>query len=79
MSLKRTELYRGFNIYTEEAGPGVWVFALVEVPATESGERARPPQQGRVPGRHPTKEALLAAARDHIDRIHQNRRRRAGE
>ncbi len=78
MTLKRTELYRGFNIYTEEVHPGAWAFALVEVPATDSGEHARPPQQGRVPGSHATKEAALAAAHAHIDRVHQNRKNRAG-
>jgi len=78
MAMKRTELYRGFNIYTEEVAPGAWGFALVEVPAADSGERAKPPQQGRVPGSHPSKEALLTAARSHIDRIQQNRKNRAG-
>ncbi len=78
MALKRIELYRGFNVYTEEARPGAWVFALVEVPASDSGDHARPPQQGRVPGNHATKDAALAAAHAHIDRVHQNRKNRAG-
>jgi hypothetical protein len=78
MGLKRTELYRGFNIYLEEARAGAWAFALVEVPASDSGEHAKSPQQGRVPGHHPSKEAVLLAAHTHIDRIQQNRKNRAG-
>lgn len=78
MSLKRAELYRGFNIFTEEVRPAAWVFALVEVPASDSGMHARPAQQGRVPGSHATKDAALVAARAHIDRIHQNRKNRVG-
>ena len=77
MTLKKTELYRGFNLFTEEVRVGVWRVALVEVPPTESTERSRTPQQGRVPGEHPSKESALTAARAHIDRIHQNRRNRS--
>ena len=78
MAMKRTELYRGFNVYTEESRPGAWSFALVEVPATDSQEHAKTPQQGRVPGSHASRDAALAAARAHIDRVHQNRKNRAG-
>ena len=77
MTLKKTELYRGFNLFTEEVRVGVWRAALVEVPSTEGTERSRTPQQGRVPGEHPSKESALTAARAHIDRIHQNRRNRS--
>jgi hypothetical protein len=49
----------------------------VEVPSGEVGVHARPPQQGRVPGEHPSREAALAAARAHVDRIQQNRRNRS--
>ncbi len=77
MTLKKTELYRGFNIFTEQAHPGVWVFSLVEVPSGEVGGHARTPQQGRVPGEHPSRDAALAAARAHVDRIQQNRRNRS--
>jgi hypothetical protein len=77
MSLKKVELYRGFNIFVEESRPGAWGVAAVEVPAAEGGQHPRPPQQGRLPGTHPSKEAALTAARAHIDRIHQNRKNRA--
>ena len=77
MTLKRSELYRGFNIFTEEIRAGVWRLALVEIPSSEGMERSRTPQQGRVPGEHPSKESALTAARAHIDRIHQNRRNRS--
>jgi hypothetical protein len=77
MTLKRTELYRGFTIFTEEVRGGLWRVALVEVPATEGAERSRTPQQGRLPGGHPSRDSALTAARDHIDRIHQNRRNRS--
>ena len=76
MTLKRSELYRGFNIFTEEVRTGVWRLALVEIPSSEDLERSRTPQQGRVPGEHPSKESALTAARAHIDRIQQNRRNR---
>jgi hypothetical protein len=85
MTLKKTELYRGFNIFTEEVRAGAWRVALVEVPASGGGERrgpnprlGTPPQQGRLPGEHPSKACALTAARAHIDRIHQNRRSRSG-
>ncbi len=77
MTLKKTELYRGFNIFTEQVHPGVWGFSLVEVPSEEAGGHARTPQQGRVPGEHPSRDAALAAARAHVDRIQQNRRNRS--
>jgi len=76
MALKKTELYRGFTIFTEALRPGVWIFSAIEVPSG-LGERTRPPQQGRVPGEFPSKEAAVGAARQHIDRIQQNRRNRA--
>ena len=76
MALKKTELYRGFNIFTEEVRPGVWSAAGVEIPPDEPGAHARSPQQDRIPGEHPSKEAALAGARAHIDRIHQNRKNR---
>ncbi len=77
MTLKKRELYRGFNIYTEEVRAGVWRVALVEVPSTEGAEHSRTPQQGRVPGEHLSKEFALTAARAQVDRIHQNRRNRS--
>lgn len=76
MSLKKTELYRGFNLFTEQRRPGAWVCAAIEVPA-EEGARARPPEQGRLPGETPSREAAVAVARAHVDRIHENRRNRA--
>ena len=77
MSLKKTELYRGFNIFTEEVRAGAWRVALVEVPGSDGGGRKRTPEQGRLPGEHPSKASALTAARAHIDRIHQNRRSRS--
>ena len=77
MTLKKTELYRGFNIFTEEVRAGAWRVALVEVPASDGGERKRTPEQGRLPGEHPSQASALTAARAHIDRIHQNRRSRS--
>ena len=81
MGLKKTELYRGFNIFTEEVRAGAWRVALVEVPGSDGGERrgpnprsGTPPEHGRLPGQHPYKASALAAAKAHIDRIHQNRR-----
>jgi hypothetical protein len=76
MALKKTELYRGFNIFTEEVRAGVWITACVEIPSGETAAHSRPPQQGRIPGEHSSKESALAAARAHIDRIHQNRKNR---
>jgi hypothetical protein len=77
MTLKKTELYRGFNIFTEKVRAGVWRVGLVEIPSGEGAEHPRTPQQSRVPGEHPSKDSALTAARAHIDRIHQNRRRRS--
>ncbi len=77
MTLKKTELYRGFNIFMEEIRAGGWRVALVEVPASEGAEHSRTPQQGRVSGEHPSKASALTAAKAHIDRIHQNRRNRS--
>ena len=48
MSLKKSELYRGFNIFTEEARPGVWRVALVEIPSEDGG--AQPHPAGRPGG-----------------------------
>lgn len=79
MSLKKTDLYRGFNIFTEEVAPGMWGFSVVEIPTSEGGHAVRSPLQGRVPGTHPSKGAALLAARAHIDRINKNRRNRAGQ
>ena len=76
MTLKKIELYRGFNIFAEEVRAGAWRVALVEIPASKGGERNRTPQQGRVAGEHPSKDSALPAARAHIDRIHRNRRNR---
>ena len=78
MSLKKTELYRGFNIYTEERQAGAWGISVVEVPSGEAGI-GRGPNQGRVPGGFQSKEAALEAARAHIDRIQQNRKNRASQ
>ena len=33
MSLKKNELYRGFNIYTEEIRGGIWGISVVEIPS----------------------------------------------
>ena len=79
MTLKKTELYRGFNIFTEEIRVGIWGFSLVEIPSSESTDPVRTPHQGRVPGEHSSKEAALAAARVHVDRIHRNRRNRSNQ
>ena len=76
MSLKKTELYRGFNVFTEALGPTAWVISLIEI-QSELGVRSRAPQQGRVPGEYASKDAALVAARERIDRIQQNRRNRA--
>jgi hypothetical protein len=78
MSLKKIELYRGFNIYTEEVRAGTWGISVVEVPSGEAGI-VRGPNQGRVPGGFQSKEAALEAARAHIDRIQQNRKNRASQ
>lgn len=79
MGLKKTELYRGFHIFTEQVRPGVWGFSVVEVPASEDPNPLRIPNHGRVPGEHPSKEAALSAARAHIDRINKNRQNRASQ
>jgi hypothetical protein len=76
MTLKKTELYRGFNLFTEEVRPGTWSVAAVEIPSGEVGAHPRPPQQGRIPGEHPSRDAALASARAHVDRVHQNRKNR---
>ena len=78
MGLKKIELYRGFNIYTEEIRGGTWGISVVEVPSGEA-DIIRSPSQGRVPGEHPSKEAALEAARAHIDRIQKNRKNRASQ
>ncbi len=59
MTLKKTELYRGFNLFTEEVRAGAWRVAVVEVPASDGGERPRTPQQGRLPGEHPSRASAL--------------------
>ena len=77
MTLKKVELYRGFNIFAEEVRPAAWVFALVEIPSAEGAGPRRSPQQGQVPGEHPTKGAAVAATKAHIDRIQHNLRNRS--
>jgi len=79
MTHRKAELYRGFTIFAEELRSGVWSFALTEVPSTEAAEHPRPPARRRVPGEHPSRDAALAAARAHIDRIQQNRKNRSGQ
>ena len=79
MGLKKSELYRGFNVFTAQLRVGVWVFSVVEIPSSEGMAGTRAPNQGRVPGEHPSKEAAVLAARMHIDRIHKNRRNRASQ
>jgi hypothetical protein len=79
MSMKKVELYRGFNIYVEEVRVGVWGFSVIEIPSSEDRNPIRPPSQARVPGVHQSKEAALAAARMHIDRINTNRKNRANQ
>jgi hypothetical protein len=61
MGLKKTELYRGFNIFTEEVRAGAWRVALVELPAGDGGGRSRTPEHGRLPGEHPSKASALTA------------------
>lgn len=78
MSLKKNELYRGFNIYTEEIRGGIWGISVVEIPSGEA-DSIRSTSQGRVPGEYQSKEAALEAARAHIDRIQKNRRNRASQ
>ena len=79
MTHKKSDLYRGFNIFTEETRPGVWSFSLAEVSSAEAPEHPRPPARRRVPGEHASKEAALAAARAHVDRIQQNRKNRSSQ
>ena len=79
MSLKKIELYRGFNIFVEAVRAGIWGFSVIEVPSSEDGGIVRTPHQGRVPGAYQSKEAAVAAARVHIDRIHKNRLNRANQ
>ncbi len=78
MALRKTDLYRGFNVYVDEIRAGVWGFSVVEVPSSEETRPARAPLKGRVPGEYPSKESAREAARTHIDRIHTNRKNRAG-
>jgi len=77
MSLKKNELYRGFNI-TEEIRGGIWGISVVEVPSGEA-DIIRTPYPGRVPGEYQSKGAALEAARAHIDRIQKNRKNRASQ
>jgi hypothetical protein len=77
MSLKKVELYRGFSIYVEEVRVGIWGISVIAVPSSEARDPIRPPSQGRVPGEYQSKEAAVAAARVHIDRINTNRKNRA--
>jgi hypothetical protein len=79
MSLKKVELYRGFNIHAEEVRAGTWGISAVEIPSSEAMDPIRPPSQGRVPGEFQSKEAAVAAARAHIDRINTNRKNRANQ
>jgi hypothetical protein len=79
MSPKKVELYRGFNIYLEEVRAGAWGISVVEIPSSEARDPIRPPSRGRVPGDYQSKEAALAAARAHIDRINTNRKNRANQ
>ena len=79
MSLKRIELYRGFNIFAEAVRGDAWGFSVIEVPSSEVVSPIRTPHQGRVPGEYPSKESAVAAARAHIDRIHKNRLNRANQ
>jgi len=79
MGFKKTELYRGFNIFTERAQAGVWGVSVVEIPSSEGMTAGRSPDQGRVPGRHPSKEDAVLAARMHIDRIHKNRQNKTSQ
>lgn len=78
MSLKKIELYRGFNIYTEEVRVGIWGISVVAVPSGEA-DIIRTPSQGRVPGEYHSKESAREAARAHIDRINKNRKNRASQ
>ena len=79
MSLKKIDLYRGFNIYVDEIRAGVWGLSVVEVPSSEDTSMVKPPLKRRLPGEHPTKESAREVARAHIDRIHTNRKNRADE
>ena len=79
MSLKKVELYRGFNIYVDEVRAGVWGISVVEIPSSEARSPVRPPSQGRVPGEYQSKEIAIAAARVQIDRINANRKNRASQ
>jgi len=79
MTHKKSDLYRGFNVFTEEVRPGIWSFSLAEVSLTEAAEHPRPSARRRVPGEHPSKEAAMAAAQAHVDRIQQNRRNRSSQ
>ena len=72
----KKELYRGFNILTEQVRPGIWSVSVVEVPSTGGMERTPSVQRAKVPGDFASMDAGLIAARAHIDRIHQNRKNR---
>jgi hypothetical protein len=77
MGLKKTELYRGFNVFTEQVRTGIWAVSVIEIPSSEGTAVVRAPSHGRVPGEHPSKEAAVTAARAQVDRIHKNRLNRA--
>jgi len=79
MGVKKTELYRGFNIFTEQVRPGTWTVFVVEIPPTEGMGVSRTPSHGRLPGEHASKEAAVSAARGHVDRIQKNRQNRASQ
>jgi hypothetical protein len=78
MSLKKIELYRGFNIFTEEVRTGIWGTSVVEVPSGEA-DVIRAPSQGRLPGEFQSRGSAVEAARAHIDRIQENRKNRASQ
>jgi hypothetical protein len=59
MSLKKVELYRGFNIYAEEVRVGAWRISVVEIPSSEARDPIRPPSQGRVPGDYQSRRLRL--------------------
>jgi hypothetical protein len=79
MRLKKIELYRGFNIYTDEVRVGAWGVSVVEIPASEDAGHMRAPHPGRVPGEYQSKESAREAAKAHIDRIHKNRKNRTSQ
>ena len=77
MGVKKTELYRGFNIFTEQVRTGIWTVSVAEIPPTTGLGTVRAPRQGRLPGEHASKEGAVVAARAHVDRIQKNRQNRA--